>query len=151
MFNTPSRSVVQTVIGVESLTAWHSHDLVCKSEPTATVPPGATEWIVGEERMASKGRRQRALEVVHPNCAGIDVGKVMHYVAVDASKAAQPVRQFGSFTEDLEAMARWLSSCGVDIVALESTGVYWIPVFEVLDRSGFEVQRIGTITDVFRD
>ena len=65
MFHTPSRSVVRTVIGVESLTAWHYHDLVCKSEPTAAVPPGATEWIVGDERMASKGRRQRALEVVH--------------------------------------------------------------------------------------
>ena len=63
-------------------------------------------------------------------------------MAVDASKAAQPVRQFGSFTADLEAMARWLSSCGVDIVALESTGVYWIPVFEVLDRSGIEVQLV---------
>ena len=62
--------------------------------------------------MASKGRRQRALEVVHPNCAGIDVGKAMHYVAVDASKAARPVRQSGSFTEDPDVMARWLSSCG---------------------------------------
>ena len=104
--------MVRTVIGVESLTAWHCHDLVCKSERTASVPPGSTEWIVGGERMASKGRRQRALEVVHPNCAGIDVGKAMHYVAVDASKAARPVRQSGSFTEDPDVMARWLSSCG---------------------------------------
>lgn len=87
-------------------------------------------------------KRQRAMQVVHPNCAGIDVGKAMHHVAVDESAAARPVRTFGSFTDEPEAMAAWLSSCGVDIVALESTGVYWIPVFEVLDREGFEVHLV---------
>ena len=91
--------------------------------------------------MANK-RHQRAMQVVHPNCAGIDVGKAAHYVAVAESVAERPVRTFGSFTDDLEAMAAWLLSCGVDIVALESTGVYWIPVFEVLDRAGFEVQLV---------
>ena len=92
--------------------------------------------------MGNKHRRQRGMEVVHPNCAGIDVGKATHHVAVNESAAERPVRTFGSFTDDLEAMAAWLRSCGVDIVALESTGVYWIPVFEVLDRKGFEVQLV---------
>ncbi|MCY3731968.1 MAG: IS110 family transposase [Rhodospirillaceae bacterium] len=92
--------------------------------------------------MAKKHRQKRAMQVVHPNCAGIDIGKRTHYVAVDEAAAEQPVRTFGSFTDELEEMAAWLASCGVDIVALESTGVYWIPVFEVLDRSGFEVHLV---------
>ena len=87
-------------------------------------------------------KRQQAMQVVHPNCAGIDVGKSSHYVAVAETAAERPVRTFGSFTEDLEDMAAWLLSCGVDIVALEATGVYWIPLFEVLDRAGLEVQLV---------
>ena len=84
-----------------------------------------------------------ALEVVHPDCAGIDVGKRKHYVAVDGARFERPVRHFGTFTEDLEAIARWLSECGVRQVAMESTGVYWIPLFEVLDRAGFEVHLVN--------
>jgi len=84
-----------------------------------------------------------ALEVVHPDCAGIDVGKRKHYVAVDGSRFERPVRHFGTFTEDLEAIARWLSECGVRDVAMESTGVYWIPLFEVLDRAGFAVHLVN--------
>ncbi len=142
MFSTPTRSVARTAIGVESLTARRCRDLEWKSESPAAVPPGATDWILGDDRMENKRKRQRAMRVVHPNCAGIDVGKAMHYVAVDESAAERPVRTFGSFTDDLEAMAAWLISCGVDIVALESTGVYWIPVFEVLDREGLEVHLV---------
>lgn len=88
-------------------------------------------------------RKAESLEVVHPDCAGIDVGKRKHYVAVDPSRFERPVRNFGSFTCDLGAMASWLESCGVRQVALESTGVYWIPVFEVLDRAGFEVYLVN--------
>ena len=85
------------------------------------------------------GKKAVPLEVVHPDCAGIDVGKRKHYVAVDPSRFEDPVRRFGTFTGNLEAMAEWLGACGVRQVAMESTGVYWIPVFEVLDRAGFEV------------
>ena len=92
--------------------------------------------------MADK-RKTANLEVVHPNCAGIDIGKKAHYVAVDAERFDEPVRNFGTFTRDLEAMAAWLRSCGVDVVAMESTGVYWIPVFEVLERSGLEVHLVN--------
>ncbi|MCL4222808.1 MAG: IS110 family transposase [Phycisphaerales bacterium] len=79
------------------------------------------------------------LEVMHPDSAGIDVGGSRHYVAVRSEAAEQPVRDFGCYTCDLHAMADWLQHCGVRIVALESTGVYWIPLYEVLERRGFEV------------
>ena len=61
------------------------------------------------------------------------------HTRVSVQPRFRPVRRFGSFTEDLEAMASWLASCGVDAVAMEAMGVYWIPVYEVLDRAGFEV------------
>ena len=86
-----------------------------------------------------KKKRKETLRVVYPNCAGIDVGKSEHYVAVEASRDESPVRSFASFTEDLQAMAGWLRSCGIDVVAMEATGVYWIPVFEVLERAGLDV------------
>ena len=70
---------------------------------------------------------------------GIDIGKDRHFVAVDPERTEEPVRSFGAFTRDLEAMAAWLASCGVTKVAMESTSVYWIPVDETLDRAGFEV------------
>ena len=87
-------------------------------------------------------KRKNALRVVHPNCAGIDVGKTTHYVAVHESCDERPVRSFASFTDELQAMAAWLKSCEVEVVAMEATGVYWIPVFEVLDREGFEVHLV---------
>ena len=76
---------------------------------------------------------------VFPNAAGIDVGSSSHWVAVPKGAADEPVREFGAMTDDLHAMADWLLACGVDTVALESTGIYWIPVFEVLERHGLTV------------
>ena len=92
--------------------------------------------------MARKRRRTQRLKVVNPDCAGIDIGKDRHFVAVDPVRCSEPVRSFDSFTRDLEAMAAWLSSCGVKKVAMESTSVYWIPVYEVLERAGFEVMLV---------
>jgi transposase len=83
--------------------------------------------------------RKRDDEVVFPNAAGIDVGGSSHWVAVPRHVVAEPVREFGAMTDDLNAMADWLLSCGVDTVALESTGVYWIPVYEVLEQRGLQV------------
>jgi transposase len=77
--------------------------------------------------------------VVRPNAAGIDVGSREHYVAVPEGRAPQSVRAFGCTTAELRALASWLRECGIDTVALESTGVYWIPLFEVLEDEGFEV------------
>jgi transposase len=81
-------------------------------------------------------RRKRRL---HPDAAGIDVGSSSHYVAVPEDRDPNPVRSFGAFTEDLFALADWLSRCRITTVAMEATGVYWIPLFEILDRRGFEV------------
>jgi len=79
------------------------------------------------------------LEQVHLNAAGIDVGSESHFVAVPADRDDQPVRQFKAFTADLNALADWLTECGIETVALESTGVYWIALFELLEGRGFEV------------
>lgn len=78
-------------------------------------------------------------ERLNHNAAGIDVGAECHYVAVPADRDDQPVRRFGAFTMDLHAIAQWLKQCQIDTVALESTGVYWIPLVEVLEEEGFEV------------
>lgn len=83
--------------------------------------------------------RKRNDGIVFPNAAGIDVGGSSHWAAVPAQTAEEPVREFGTMTDDLNAMAKWLLGCGVDTVALESTGVYWIPVYEVLEQHGLKV------------
>jgi transposase len=79
------------------------------------------------------------LEVVHHNAAGIDVGNQSHYAAVAPRCDTEPVREFGSWTADLVRMAEWLKSCGVKTVVMQSTGVYWIAVYEMLEKAGFEV------------
>src|SRR5690349_21843211 len=73
------------------------------------------------------------VEVVHPHAAGIDVGNSAHYVAVRPERDPQPVRRFECFTADLRRLADWLQSCGVKTVAMQSTGVYWIPLYETLE------------------
>lgn len=91
----------------------------------------------------SKPRASRPkLEIMHPDAAGIDVGGSRHYVAVPNHAAEESVRDFGCYTRDLEELAAWLQRCGVKIVAMESTGVYWIPLFELLERRGFEVMLV---------
>ena len=84
-------------------------------------------------------RKRDDTEVVFPHAAGIDVGGSSHWVAVPHQASDEPVREFGAMTTDLNAMADWLLACGVDKVALESTGVYWIPVYEVLEQRGLGV------------
>ena len=79
------------------------------------------------------------LDVVHSNAAGIDIGNESHYVAVPPDRDPEPVRQFACFTEDLHRMADWLKSCGIETVAMQSTGVYWLPVYEVLSEEGLRV------------
>ncbi len=79
------------------------------------------------------------LERINPNTAGIDCGAEMHYVAVPPDRAASAVRAFKTFTAELHRLADWLTSCGVNSVAMESTGVYWIPLYEILESRGFAV------------
>jgi transposase len=79
------------------------------------------------------------LERINPTAAGIDCGAAEHYVAVPADRDAAPVRAFKTFTTDLHRLADWLMACGVTTVAMESTGVYWIPLYEILDARGIDV------------
>ncbi len=83
------------------------------------------------------------MEMINPHAAGIDVGSEEHWVAVPAGRDEQPVRSFGSFTTDLYALADWLEQCSIETVAMESTGVYWIPLFQVLEARGFEVKLVN--------
>jgi transposase len=83
--------------------------------------------------------RKRDEEEVFPHAAGIDVGASSHWVAVPKHLAEESVREFGAMTDDLNALADWLLACSVDTVALESTGVYWIPIYEVLEQRGLKV------------
>ena len=80
-----------------------------------------------------------ALQICHPHAAGIDIGEAEHWVAVPPGCDPQPVRRFGTFTVDLDALADWLLDCGVTTVAMASTGVYWIPLFELLEARGVHV------------
>jgi transposase len=77
--------------------------------------------------------------ILEPNAAGIDIGSTEIYVAVPPDRDPQPVRCFTTFTHDLEAIAEWLQKCGVQTVAMESTGVFWIPLYQILEDRGFRV------------
>jgi transposase len=89
----------------------------------------------------SKTRRTSPslLKRINVNVAGIDCGSTEHYVAVPPDRDATPVRAFKTFTSDLHRLADWLAACRVTSVAMESTGVYWIPLYEILEAHGFEV------------
>ena len=75
--------------------------------------------------------------------AGLDIGAAEIWACVPAERDTQPVRAFGSFTPDLHALADWLVHCEVTTVAMESTGVYWIPIYEVLEARGLEVNLVN--------
>jgi transposase len=83
------------------------------------------------------------LGVVYPDAAGLDIGATEIWACVPAGRASERMRMFGTYTPDLQALAEWLSVCGVKTVALESTGVYWIPAFELLETRGFEVHLVN--------
>lgn len=93
--------------------------------------------------MATRDRKNKSsskgLPIVHRHAAGIDIGSTFHVVAVPADVNEQPVRKFSSFTGDLYQLAQWLKSVGITTIAMESTGIYWVPVYEILEEHGFEV------------
>src|SRR5215469_1129411 len=83
------------------------------------------------------------LERIQPDAAGIDCGQSSHFVAVPPDRDPQPVREFRTFTTELERLADWLARCGIKTVAMESTGVYWIPLYEILEQRGYEVMLVN--------
>ncbi len=114
----------------------------------ATCRPTQGHW----HQMNRKQRREMmrriqsenlSLEVVHPDAAGIDIGNEFHYVAVPPTRDGEPVRRFGCTTTELKSMADWLKQCRIRTVAMQSTGVYWIAVFDILEEAGFEVYLVN--------
>jgi hypothetical protein len=89
-----------------------------------------------------KANANTDLHLLNEHAAGVDIGAERHYVAVGPAASPHPVREFAVFTKDLYAIADWLDSCGVKTVAMESTGVYWVPLYEVLDERGFKVKLV---------
>ena len=92
---------------------------------------------------AKRSRNRRELSPVHPDAAAIDVGATMHLAAVGPDRDEQPVRTFQTFTDDLHRLADWFAQCGIRTVVMESTGVYWIPAYEILEQRGFEVMLVN--------
>ncbi len=90
-------------------------------------------------RRLRRSTRPVTMPILHPDAAGIDIGATEIYVCVPLDHDPQPIRRFGTFTEDLHALADWLRQCGVIAVAMEATGVYWIPLYQILETRGVEV------------
>jgi transposase len=114
----------------------------------ATCRPTQDNW----QQMNRKQRREMTrkiqsedirLEVIHPDAAGIDIGNESHYVAVPSARDSEPVRRFGCTTAELKAIANWLKQCGIRTVAMQSTGVYWIAVYDILEQAGLEVYLVN--------
>ena len=135
---------------------WESYDCIIGDAPSGAIPFHRLfnvsdslrrhVYLVGVEGMMSSRRKSGAkpegLSQLNLNAAGIDVGATSHYVAVPADRAEQPVQEFEAFTADLYRLADWLTECGVQTVVMESTGVYWIPLFGVLEERGFQVMLV---------
>src|ERR1700687_4101420 len=90
-----------------------------------------------------RSRKSRDFSTVHPAAAAIDIGATIHVAAVGPDCDKEPVRTFRTFTGDLERLADWFARCGIKTIAMESTGVYWIPAFEILEQRGFEVMVVN--------
>src|SRR2546426_33960 len=99
--------------------------------------------------MKNKANQQKiqdsnsSMPILFPDTAGIDIGSKSHFVAVPADRDAKPVREFATFTGDLLKMAKWLKECKIKNIIMESTGVYWITAFELLESQGFDVKLVN--------
>ena len=97
---------------------------------------------ISSGRIVKVARKDSDLSRINEYAAGIDIGSTSHFVAVPPTSCPDPVREFSVFTKDLYAIADWLKACGVKSVAMESTGVYWVPLYEVLEERGFAVKLV---------
>src|ERR1700747_1801534 len=95
------------------------------------------------EMMRKMQSEDLSLEVIHPDAAGIDSGNESHYASVPPSRDSQPVREFECTTAELKAMADWLKQCRIRTVAMQSTGVYWVAVYDILEQAGLEVYLVN--------
>ncbi len=102
-----------------------------------------THPSAGRPKTPSQALAEDQLTRIHPDAAGIDIGLEELWISVREDRDADPVRRFGMNTPDLMAVAEWLKACGVETVVMESTGVYWIPLYELLEGRGFEVYLVN--------
>lgn len=93
---------------------------------------------MAKKRKISVSTKSQPLKVTHPDTAGIDVGKTLMQVSVPEDRSEKSNRSFGTFTKDLREIVQWLTGCGINRVVMESTGVYWIPLFLMLQEAGME-------------
>ena len=104
---------------------------------------------VGKDRKSRKEKKKRkivkldSLKQLNLNAGGLDIGAAEIYAAVPEGRDEVSVRQFDTFTADLKVLADWLEGCGVDTVAMESTSVYWIPIYEILEERGFDLYLVN--------
>lgn len=105
--------------------------------------PFKTKIMANVKKSSFPKKKVNSLSIVNPYAAGIDIGDKIHAVAVSADRCPDPVRTFSTMTCDLEAIASWLKECNINTVAMESTGVYWKPLFGLLIKEGFEVYLVN--------
>ncbi len=118
--------------------------MVLKPKKKQSVPlPSKKKMAIEVDSVLRKAAHKSPLESINLNAAGIDIGSRSHFVAVPPDRDPQPVQEFPTFTADLGRLADWLARCGITTVAMESTGVYWIPLFELLESRGFEVKLVN--------
>ena len=134
---------------------WETCDGIIGDAPAGAFPLGRlstvrdslrrwayTVMVEAAMNRGKSGTKPAELSQLNLNSAGIDVGASSHFVAVPADRSEQPVQEFEAFTADLYRLADWLTECGVATVSMESTGVYWIPLFGVLEERGFQVMLV---------
>jgi Transposase len=112
-------------------------------ETTFFARSGPTHTGGKREGMPKKRAKAVSLPIVEPNATGVDVGATQVFVAIPPERDPDPVRCFKTFTADLEKLADWLQRCQIRTVAMESTGVYWIPLFQILEKRGIEVRLVN--------
>ena len=130
-------------------------DCIIGDAPTGAIPLGRLSTVrdslrrcaytvIMEAVMSTRKSSAKPAELsqLNLNSAGIDVGATSHFVAVSEDCSDQPVREFAAYTADLYLLAEWLAGCGMETVVMESTGVYWIPLFGVLEERGFQVMLV---------
>ena len=93
--------------------------------------------------MTDGKKKHKMVHMIQPNAAGIDIGAKEIYVAIPEDRSKKPVRRFDCFTDDLRNAAKWMKENDIESIAMESTGVYWIPIYQILESYGFKVYLVN--------
>ncbi|MDM8541974.1 transposase [Desulfococcaceae bacterium HSG9] len=99
--------------------------------------------MTAKKNLKKSGNKVQLVPIIQPDSAGIDISSSEIYVAVPGNRSEKPVRRSDTFTDDLHQAAWWLKDCNIESIAMESTGVYWIPVFQISDSYGFKVIQVN--------